>query len=100
MSYWLHISMLVATAQKNKQRMQFYFGDDQYTCVSCRDVVTILNVSVSRRSRDVFWNVSGSSRSRLGLENIMSRSRSCDLGLVNIHAMHQACGYIREKIWL
>jgi len=29
-----------------------------------RDVVSVLNVSVSRRSRDVFWNVS----SRLGLE--------------------------------
>jgi len=32
--------------------------------VRCRDVVSVLNVSVSRRSRDVFWNVS----SRLGLE--------------------------------
>jgi len=28
-----------------------------------RDVVLVLNVSVSRRSRDVFWNVSVLSRS-------------------------------------
>ena len=28
-----------------------------------RDVVSVLNVSVSRRSRDVFWNVTVSSRS-------------------------------------
>ena len=35
-----------------------------------RDVVSVLNVSVSRRSRDVFWNVS----SRLGLEGWTSRS--------------------------
>jgi len=36
------------------------------------------------------------SRSHLGLEDITSRSR--DFSLVNIHAMHQACGYIRKKI--
>ena len=58
----------------------------------CRDVVSVLNVSVSRRSRDVFWNVS----SRLVLEDITSRSR--DFSLVNIHAMHQACGCIAKKI--
>ena len=61
--------------------------------------------AVSRRSRDVFWNVSVSrvwknrtSRSRLGLEDITSRSRSRDFSLVNIHAMHQACEYITKKI--
>jgi len=48
-----------------------------------RDVVSVLNVSVSRWSRDVFWNVS----SRLGLEDITSRSRSRDFSLVNMHAM-------------
>ena len=63
----------------------------------CRDVVSVLNVSVSRRSRDVFWNVSSrswrlnilvSSRSpefgkieRLGLEGSTSRSH---LGLEDI----------------
>ena len=62
-----------------------------------RDVVSVLNVSVSRRSRDVFLE-------RLGLvsvtlEDITSRSRGfVTLGLVNIHAMHQACGYISKKI--
>ena len=30
---------------------------------NCRDVVSVMNVSVSRRSRDVFWNISVSSRS-------------------------------------
>ena len=56
-----------------------------------RDVVSVLNVSVSRRSRDVFWNVSSrlglvgsTSRSCLGLEslkkwNVSVSSRSCDL---------------------
>ena len=37
---------------------------------------------------------------RLGLEDITSRSRVLGfvtLGLVNIHAMHQACGYYREE---
>ena len=41
------------------------------------------------------------SRSRLGFEDITSRSRVSGfvtLGLVNIHAMHQACRYIRKKI--
>ena len=44
-------------------------------CRISRDIVSVLNVSVSRRSRDVFWNVSY----RLGLEGWPSRSR---LGLV------------------
>ena len=60
------------------------------------DVVSALNVSVSRRSRDVF----GTSRSHLGLEDTTSRSRVSGfvtLGLVNIHAMHEACGYISKK---
>ena len=47
-------------------------------------------VSVSR----VWKNLT--SQSRLGLEDITSRSR--DFSLVNIHAVHQACGYIRKKI--
>ena len=38
------------------------------------------------------------SRSRLGLEDITSRSQSRDFSLVNSHAMHQACGYITKKI--
>ena len=64
-----------------------------------RDIVSVVNVSVSRRSRDVFWNVSVSSRfwrlnvsSRLGLEslkkwNVSVSPRSCDLtscGVVDI----------------
>ena len=41
--------------------------------------------------------------SRLGLEDRPITSRSwvsgfLTLGLVNIHEMHQACGYIRKKI--
>ena len=62
--------------------------------LNSRDVVSVLNVSVSRRFRDVFWNVSSclglealTSRSRLGLEDITSRSRSRDFSLVNMHAM-------------
>ena len=81
-----------------------------------RDVLSVLNVSVSRRSRDVFWNVSSES-SRLGLEDITSQSRSRDFSLVNnpLSALetfatialykstytipyHQACGYIMKKI--
>jgi len=41
------------------------------------------------------------SRSRLDLEDITSRSRILGfvtLGLVNIHAVHQTCGYIGKKI--
>ena len=34
-----------------------------FLVVKLRDVVSVLNVSVSRRSRDFFWNVSVSSRS-------------------------------------
>ena len=40
--------------------------------------------------------VSGLKVERLGLEDITFRSR--DFSLVNIHAMHQACGYITKKI--
>ena len=69
-------------------------------------VVSVLNVSVSRWSRDVFWNVSVSSRSWGFNVSVPSRSWRYNvsvsgfvtLGLVNIHAMHQACGYIRKKI--
>ena len=49
-------------------------------------------VSVSR-----VWK-KRTSRSHLGLEDITSRSPSCDFSLVNIHAMQQACGYISKKI--
>ena len=49
-------------------------------------------VSVSRVRKN------RTSRSHLGLEDITSRSRSRDYSLVNIHAMHQACGYITKKI--
>ena len=67
----------------------------------CRDLVSVFNVSVSRRSRDVFWNVSSrlglegsTSRSHLGIEDITSRSRCRDFSL----AMHLSCGYITKKI--
>ena len=59
-----------------------------------RDVVSVLNDSVSRR----FF---GTSRSCLGLENIKSRSRVSGfvtLGLVNTYAMYQSCGYITKNI--
>jgi len=36
----------------------------------CRDVVSVLNVSVLRRSRDVFWNVSVLKVECLGLETL------------------------------
>ena len=64
-------------------------------------------------SRRFFWDVSSrlglesleksnvESRSRIGLEDITSLSRITGfvpLGLVNSHAMHQACGYARKKI--
>ena len=81
--------------------------------VQSRDVVSVLNVSVSRRSQDVFYGTSrlvsvlkverlglegSASRSRLSLEDITSRSRSRDFSLVNMCAIHQACGYIMKKI--
>ena len=82
----------------------------------CRDVVSVLNVSVSRRlsgtsrlvsvlkveclglvsvsrvwknrmSRSRLGLEGSTSRSRLGLEDITSRSRSRDFSLVNVHAM-------------
>ena len=88
-----------------------------------RDVVSVLNVSVSRWSRDVFWNVSVSSWSwRLNVsvsrvwKNRMSRSWGFNisvssrswrynvrswvlwlLSLANIHAMHEAWGYQEEN---
>ena len=49
-------------------------------------------VSVSR-----VWK-NRTSRSHLGLEDITSRSRSRDFSLVNMHAVHHACGYIMKKI--
>jgi len=75
----------------------------------CSHVVSVLNVSVLRRSRDVFFRTSRlvsvsrvwknrTSRSRLGLEDITSRSRSRDFSLENMRAMHEACGYIMKKI--
>ena len=73
-----------------------------------KDVVSVLNVSVSRRSRDVFRNDSSrpgfegsTSPPRLSLEDITSWSRVLGfvtLGLVNIHAVHRAYGYISKKI--
>ena len=44
------------------------------------------------------WNVSVLRVQRLGLVDMTSRSRSRDFSLVNIHARHHACGYIRKKI--
>ena len=39
----------------------------------------------------------GTSRSRFGVEDITFRSRSRDFSLVNMHAMHHACGYNHEE---
>ena len=87
-------------------------SDQMFSCISsqgCSLGLECLGLeAVSRR----FWNVSVSSRSRefgknrksrscLGLEDIMSRSRLLafvTFVLVNINAMHQPCGYIRKKI--
>ena len=74
--------------------------------ILCRDVFSVLTVSVSRvwknRTAQFRLSLKGSmSWSCLGLEDITSRSwvsGFVTLGLVNIHAMHQACGYIRKKI--
>ena len=54
--------------------------------LGCRDVVSVLNVSVSRRSRDVSWNVSVSSRSWRYNVYVVSVSGFVTFGLVNIHA--------------
>ena len=52
-----------------------------------RDVVSVLNISVSRWSRDVFWNVSVSSRSwRL---TVLVSSQSCDL---------MSCGHLWHSL--
>ena len=64
-------------------------------------LVSVSRVWKNRTSRSHLGLEGSTSRSRLGLEDITSRSRSrgmVTLGLVNIHAMHQACGYIRKKI--
>ena len=58
--------------------------------VECLGLVSVLRVWKNRTSR-----------SRLGLEDITSRSLVSGfvtLGLMNIGAMHQAFGYIRKKI--
>jgi len=81
-----------------------------------RDIVSVLNLSVSRRFFETSHLVSvlkfeslslvlvstvlknRTCRSHLGLEDITSPSRSRDFSLVNIHSMHQTCGYITKKI--
>jgi len=71
-----------------------------------RDVVSVLNVSISRRSREFgkverLGLISVLRVQRLGLVSVLkitSRSRSRDFSLVNIHAMHQVFGYITKKI--
>jgi len=59
------------------------------------------SLGLERLGLEAVWRFCGTSRSRLGLVDITSRSRVSGfetLGLVNIHAMHLACGYIRKKI--
>ena len=68
---------------------------------SCFWNVSVSRVWKNRTSRSLLGLEGGTSRSRLDLEDITSPSRVSGfvtLGLVNIHAMHQACGYIRKKI--
>ena len=60
--------------------------------------VSVSRVWKNRTSRSHLGLEGSTSGSHLGLEAITSRSRSRDFSLVNIHAMHQACGYIRKKI--
>ena len=62
---------------------------------------SVSRVWKNRTSRSHLGLEGSTSPSRLGLEDITSRSwvsGFVTLGLVNIHAMHQACGYIRKKI--
>ena len=62
----------------------------------CRCILQGCNLGLERLGLETIF---GTSRSRRGLEDITSQSRAfVTLGLVNIHAMHQACGYIRKKI--
>ena len=61
-------------------------------------LVSVSRVWKNRTSRSRFGLEGSTSRSRLGLEHITSRSWSWVSWLVNIHAMHQACGYIRKTI--
>ena len=64
-------------------------------------LVSVSRVWKNRTSRSRLGLEGSTSRSCLGLEDITSRSRVSSfvtLGLVNIHAMHQACGCIRKKI--
>ena len=61
-------------------------------------LVSVSRVWKNRTSRSRLGLEGSTSRSRLGLEYITSRSRSRDFSLVNMRAMHQACGYIMKKI--
>ena len=84
-----------------------------HCCISsgvCRDVALVLNVSVSRRFLERLGLKEFGKIQRLGfisvlrvqclgLEDITSQvSGFVTLGLVNIHALHQACGYMRKKV--
>ena len=83
---------------------------ERNNCAKTRDVVSLLNVSSRGGLETFFWNVSVSSWSRgfgkierLGLISVPRYNVSgfVTLGLVNIHAMHQACGSgINQKTWL
>ena len=59
-------------------------------------LVSVSRVWKNRTSRSHLGREGSTSRSRLGLEDMTSRSR--DFSLVNMHAVHQACGYIMKKI--
>jgi len=62
-------------------------------------LVSVSRVWKNRTSRSRLGLEGSTSRSRLGLKRyITSQSRSRDFSLVNIHSMHQACGYITKKI--
>ena len=75
--------------------LQYFIFRAIGSCVKARDVFSVLNVLVSSRSWG--FNVSVSSRSwRYNVS--VSVSGFATLGLVNIHAMHQACSCIRKKI--
>ena len=64
-------------------------------------LLSVSRVSKNRTSQSHLGLEGSTSRSRLCLEDITSRFRVSGfvtLRLVNIHAMHQAYGYITKKI--
>jgi len=81
--------------------LETFFWNVSVTSRSWRLNVSVLRVWKNQTSRSRLGLEGSTSQSRLGLEDITSRSQSrgfVTLGLVNIHTMHQACGYISKKI--